>query len=76
MFTTTTTTGEKNNASYSPSPARPNQSPINIDPSLAQYDPELKNNLKWIATKYENTQLQNTGHGFRVYMETDAGMWR
>ena len=57
-----------------PKSAGENQSPINIDTSLVQYDPELKPDLKWVATSYGSANLQNTGHGFSVHMETDAGM--
>ena len=51
-----------------------NQSPINIDPRKAQYDPEMKTDLKWVQTRNKGTKLQNNGHGFRVYLESDIGI--
>ena len=66
-------TGPHTWAKHYPDAAGKNQSPINIDTSIVKYDPDLQADLKWVATKYEGMKLQNTGRGFRIYMETDAG---
>lgn len=50
-----------------------NQSPVNIDTARAVPVAELHANLQWVASRWESAKLSNTGHGFRVDMDTDAG---
>ncbi|XP_076321962.1 carbonic anhydrase 13-like [Tachypleus tridentatus] len=54
-----------------PAAAGSRQSPINIDPSEAKVDPKLKDSpLTWNYDLVECTTLSNTGHGWKVQVNS------